>query len=245
MWLWTAAPNDQVIRWAAARGVAEIFAWTATGGTAMVDHGRLSDLKRRADAAGIRLSALGGDPSWVADPADALSWQRAVRDSGLFAGYHVDVEPYLRPEWALDRDAGVRAYLRLLDLLRPADGLPLEADVPFWYGEISVDGRNVADEILRRVDAVTVLTYRNTATGPNSVLDVGADMLARATTAGRAARLAAETQPMPGCAHCTFRDEGEAVMTTVLAAVDGAARAYPAYAGIGIHHYDSWAAMPP
>lgn len=244
MWLWSAAPAAEVIAWASARGVTEIFAWTATDGAAFVDLPRLTGLKHRADAAGIRLSALGGDPSWVADPAAALSWQRAVARSGLLAGCHVDVEPHVLSGWATNRAAGVRGYLRLLDALRTASDLPLEVDVPFWYGDIGVDGGNFADEILERVGAVTVMTYRNTATGPGSVLGVGADMLVRAAKAGRAARLAVETQPMPGSAHCTFHGMGEAAMSRVLAAVDGAARAYPAFAGIGIHHYDSWTEMP-
>jgi hypothetical protein len=47
-----------------------------------------------------------------------------------------------------------------------------QANVPFWYGENRVGGKNFTDEVLKRVDAVTVMSDRDTATGPNSVLDV-------------------------------------------------------------------------
>ncbi|OJF15536.1 hypothetical protein [Couchioplanes caeruleus] len=58
------------------------------------------------------------------------------------------------------------AFLTLLDRLRLGSTLPLEADVPFWYGEYEIGGRNFADEVLRRVNAVTVMSYRDTGTGP-------------------------------------------------------------------------------
>ena len=55
-----------------------------------------------------------------------------------------------------------------------------------------------------RVNAVTVMSYRDTATGANSMTAVGADMLTRASAAGKNVRLAAETQNLPDCTHCTL-----------------------------------------
>ncbi|MDP9796546.1 hypothetical protein J2S43_005058 [Catenuloplanes nepalensis] len=67
-------------------------------------------------------------------------------------------------------------YLSMLDKVRTGATLPIEVDVAFWYGEVTVTGgKNLAAETLKRVDAVTVMSYRNTATGPNSMYEVSRD----------------------------------------------------------------------
>lgn len=243
MWLWNRAAPATVISWAVARGVTEIFAHVTPNFIAEGDLPRLTELMVRADSAGIRLSALGGDPRWVFDYPAAMAWQAAAMNTGLFYRSHVDVEPYALDEWSSDREGTARSYLMLLDLLQAGDGRPLEVDVPFWYGTIPVNGGNLADEVLRRVDAVTVMSYRDTATGPNSMVAVGTDMLARASAQFRPVRLAAETQRLPDCPHCTFYEEGGRYMTTTLRKVDTAVAGYRMFAGIAVHHYGSWVAL--
>lgn len=97
--------------------------------------------------------------------------------------------------------------------------------------------------MLLRADAVTVMSYRDTATGPNSVTAVGADFLAKGSALGTPVRLATETQPLTECAHCTFAEEGTNALEATLAAVATEARSYPAFAGLAVHHYDSWRAL--
>jgi hypothetical protein len=243
MWLWTRADPAAVVTWAVGHGVREIYAYVPPDLPASGDLPRLRILKQRADAAGVRLTALGGDARWVFDPDAALAWQGTALGTGLFAGAHVDVEPYALTQWYADRPGTAAAYLNLLARLQAQSPAPLEADVPFWYATIPAGTGNLADQVLARVDAVTVMSYRDTATGPNSMLDVGADMLARGSAAGKPVRLAAETQRLADCPYCTFYEEGQAQLTKTLSAVDTAARAYPAYAGIAVHHYDSWVAL--
>ncbi|HWG99158.1 MAG TPA: hypothetical protein VNV66_07495 [Pilimelia sp.] len=245
MWLWSRADPAAVIHFAVARGVAEIYAAVPWNVGASGDLPRLQDLKQRADAAGIRLSALGGDPEWAVNHWAARTWQRSAMETGLFAATHVDVEPYVLDRWNTDRAGTVSAFLGMLDAMRANDPRPLEADVPFWYGGIAAGGRTLADEVLDRVDAVTVMSYRDTATGPNSMADVAADMLVRGTASGTPVRLGAETHPLPDCPYCTFAEEGQAAMLSTLAAVDAAVSGYQAYAGIAVHHYDSWRVLGP
>jgi hypothetical protein len=49
--------------------------------------------------------------------------------------------------------------------------------------------------------------------------------------------------PLADCAHCTFAEEGAASLSAALDAVDAVGAGYPAYAGIAVHHYDSWRAL--
>jgi hypothetical protein len=205
---------------------------------------RLRDLKQRADTAGIRLTALGGDPSWATDHTAALAWQRAVVSTKLFAGLHVDVEPYVTPGWTTDLGRTATAFLTMLDKLRTGSTLPLEVDVPFWYGQYTIGGRNLAAEVLRRVTAVTVMSYRDTGTGPNSMLEVSRDWLRRGAAAGKRVRLGAETGPLADCEHCTFAEEGATALGTGLAKADAATRTASGFNGIAVHHYSTWRALP-
>lgn len=243
-WLWGDQPAAEVVTWAADHGLQEIFVHVRPAVLTNGDLPRLQEMRRRADLAGIRLTALGGDPSWVTDHAAALGWQRAAVATGLFSGLHVDVEPYLTPGWSTDLNGTAKAFLSMLDALRAGSRLPLEADVPFWYGQYTVGGKNLAGEVLRRVSAITVMSYRDTGTGPNSILEVSRDWLARGAAAGKRVRLGAETGPLPDCPYCTFAEEGATILGNELAEVDAATRAVNAFAGIAVHHYGSWRTLP-
>lgn len=241
MWLWSRTEAAEVVPWAAAHGVTEIFAYVETNVAATPQLARLREIRKRAGAVGIRLIALNGEPEWVNDPARAVAWRRAVTATGLFAGLHVDVEPHVLPGWEANRAAIGARYLSMLDRLRDGARLPIEADVAFWYGEVTVTGgKNLAAEVLKRVGAVTVMSYRDTATGPNSMYEISRDWLARGANAGRKVRLGAETAPLGDCAHCTFAEEGATVLGGALSALDRAAAADEAYNGISIQHYTSW-----
>ncbi|MFB9362428.1 hypothetical protein [Actinoplanes nipponensis] len=244
MWLWGADPAAEVITWAVQQNVSEIFVYVAPSVLTDGGLGRLQELKERAVARRIKLRALGGETGWVTNHAAALAWQRTVVSTGLFDGIHLDVEPYLTDGWTTDLPATEAAYLKLLDRMRGASTLPLEADVPFWFGQYRVGRKNLADEVLRRVNGVTVMSYRDTATGPNSLLDVSSDWLARGKAAGKRVRLAAETGPLADCSYCTFHEEGMAALTLELAKVDAATRQTAAFGGIAVHHYGTWRSLP-
>ena len=244
MWLWGDNPAAEVVTWAAGQGVSEIFVYVSPSVLVNGDLARLQEMRQRADALKIKLSALGGDSSWVTDHRAALAWQRTVVRTGIFAGIHLDVEPYLTDGWTRDLTGTQQSFLALLDKMRTASALPIEADVPFWYGQYRVGAKNLADEVLRRVSAITVMSYRDTGTGPNSMLAISQDWLGRGATAGKRVRLGAETVPLPDCTHCTFHEEGAARLSQELAKVDAGTRQSPAFAGIAIHRYGTWRALP-
>ena len=244
MWLWGDNPATEVVTWAAQQGVSEIFVHVSPSVLTNGDLARLQDMRAQAGAKQIKLYALGGDTSWVTNHAAALAWQKAALKTGLFAGVHVDVEPYLLTAWSSDQAATLKSFLAMLDKMRAATKLPLEADVPFWYGEYKVGNKNFADEVLRRVSAVTVMSYRDTGTGPNSIMAVGQDWLNRGSVQAKRVRLSAETETLPDCGHCTFHEEGATVLARELARVDAATRTQPAFGGIAIHRYGTWRSLP-
>lgn len=238
MWLWEPAAPEAVVGWAAGHSVTTIFAYYDP----RADLARLTRLRALCDEAGITLDALGGEPAWTTDHATALGWARAAAATGLFRGLHVDVEPYLLPGWQQRQAVLVPRLLQLLDELARV-GPPVELDVPFWLPTVQVGGQNLADAVLDRVDGVTVMSYRNTATGGNSMLGVADDLLRRAGKAAKPARLGAETQALGDCGYCTFHGGTDSAMRATLREVDTAAQRYAAFEGIAVHQYDTWTAL--
>ncbi|MDT5031835.1 MAG: hypothetical protein QOC94_2006 [Actinoplanes sp.] len=245
MWLWSNSPAAEVVNWAALQNVSEIFVYVAPKVLTNGDLARLQQMRQRAGAKKITLQALGGDSSWTTDHAAALAWEKAVVTTGLFDGIHLDVEPYLTTGWSTDLQSTEKSFLTLLDKMRAASRLPIEADVPFWYGEYQTGGRNLADEVLNRVHAVTVMSYRDTADGPNSVLVLSQDWLRRGTAATKRVRLGVETGEIADCGYCTFYGDGAARLGRELAKVDAGTRQSSAYAGIAVHRYVTWRALKP
>jgi hypothetical protein len=98
--------------------------------------------------------------------------------------------------------------------------------------------------VLKRVKAVTVMSYRDTGTGPNSMLAVSEDWLARGAAVGKRVRLAAETNPLPDCHYCTFAEEGATRLTRELTKVDAATRRTAVFAGVAVHRYGTWRSLP-
>jgi hypothetical protein len=243
MWLWDNEPASDVVNWADAHGVQEIFVHVRPS-VLSNDLPWLQEMKRLADASQIRLTALGGDPAWTTDHAAALAWQRDVVATGLFSGLHIDVEPYLTAGWTNNFSGTATSFLSLLDKLRLGSKLTVEADVPFWYGQYTLAGKNLATEVLRRVSAITVMSYRDAGTGPNSILAVSQDWLTRGAAAGKRVRLGAETGPVADCPYCTFAEEGATALGNELAEVDAATRKTYSYAGVAVHHYGTWRDLP-
>ncbi|MEV6930359.1 hypothetical protein AB0M46_38565 [Dactylosporangium sp. NPDC051485] len=241
MWLWERDDPRPVVDWATANGVRALFAYYDPRAGA-ADLARLRELRQLCDAAGIALDALGGEPAWTTEHPAALAWAQGAAATGLFHGLHMDVEPYLLPSWKTDQAALVPQFLTLLDQVSSATDLPLELDVPFWLPTVAVPdgGGNLADAVLARTDGVTVMSYRNTATGANSMVGVADDLLRRAGKVAKPVRLGAETQPLGDCAYCSFHGSTATQLHQTLAAVDSAAQRYPAFAGIAVHQYDTW-----
>lgn len=246
-WVWGRPSTSTLVSFAAGQGVRDLFVsvpWRVT--EKPTDLAWLRDLRGRASAAGMRVHALGSETSWVDDPASALTWQREALSTGLFDGVHLDVEPWLHADWSGDRDALLRRWLDLLGTLAGDTALPVEADISFWLHEHAVDGQRVDEAVLARVDAVTVMSYRTTATGADSITGLGGTALAAAARAGKPARLAVETNHLGDDAVSrkqTFHGSTRRVLSSVLASVDAAVRSNPSYAGVAVHDAAGWQAL--
>jgi hypothetical protein len=251
MWVWSWSDAGSVVQLAQSRRVDTLFVAVPPDLTTSSSLPRVRDLVTQARGAGLRVDALGGDPGWVDNPTWAVDhWVRPTIATGLFTGLHVDVEPWTTTAWTTRQATTVSKYLTLLDRLVTASGArPVEADIPFWFDQVKAGKRSTLDrETMRRVSAVTIMAYRNTAAGADGTLAVAAAELASAAALGKPVRIGQETNylgPDPTEVKQTFYGQTLTRMNDQLAQVDSGARTYATYVGIAVHDFTGYAAMAP
>jgi hypothetical protein len=244
MWVWHVPPATELASTAAALQVSRVFVFV--GNRDRQDDQRLRQSVTLLHDAGVKVFALSGEPHWTTRHHLALAWARRALALAPFDGLHLDVEPHALPRWKHHPQPLAAHYLELLEEV-DALGSPVEVAVQFAYGRVVLDdGTNFADDILGRVDGVTVMSYRDTAEGGNGMIAIAQDWLTRADRVGVASWLSAETNALPSCPYCTFFEEGQSRMSDVLTAVDVAERAdHPTYQGFAIEDLDGWLALGP
>jgi hypothetical protein len=246
-WVWSRPDPAELLSWTRQHHIGELFLAVRADVADTDDLAWVRTLVQQARAEGVRVSALGGDPLWIDKPAAALEWARAAVGTGLFDGVHLDLEVWAHDDWGTRRDELVTGYLDLLRRLAAACPLPMEAGLAHWLHQVATaSGATLDAAVMRIVDAVTVLSFRNTATGPDSITEVGAAGLAAARRVGIPCRLAVETNDLgldPEQRKQTFHGKGITMLAKALATVDAMEASVTSYAGIAIQDYDGWRAL--
>ena len=255
MWVWDTSTPAATVDLAVSTGIDQLFVAVPPNLATSSQLPNIKALSDRARAAGIRVDALGGDPGWVDNPTWVVTyWLKPARNSGLFTGIHIDVEPYSTSAWGTDQPSVVSKYLTLLDKLKANAGTsPIEADIPFWFNTVAATASGGASssldrEIMKRTAGVTVMSYRNTATGPDGTLDIATAALTAGVALGKPVRLGQETTYLGDTAvdrKPTFYGWTRTDMETQLAQVNAGAAGYSSYAGLAIHSAAGYAAMTP
>ena len=212
----------------------------------------------QAHARGIAVFALDGAPSWVAPKGYTnqnrlMDWlgnyQSGSTDPARFDGIHLDVEPYLYSGWNSNRAATVKSYQSLIQRAAVSSAqlnLPLEADMPFWFDEITYQNTFgsglLAEWVIANTDGVTLMAYRDSAP---MIIDIVKNEIAMAEKYGKQVVVGVETGVTDEGSSITFAEEGEAFMNGQLNKVAAHYSAYPSYEGIAIHHVGSWMTLKP
>lgn len=246
MWVWHQRPAADLAAVTQALGVKRVFLFV--GKSSPEANKNIRQSVRLLHADDVEVYALSGEPQWTFRHHQALAWAHRALRLAPFDGLHMDVEPHALKNWKHDQQRLIVDYLELMDKLALLTS-HLEVDVQFAYGQIITPGGSTfADDILERVYGVTVMSYRDTAEGGNGMLAIAQDWLERATIAAKPVWLAAETNAYPDCVYCTFHEEGQAQMASVLTEVHTTERdsgLYPTYQGISIEDLDGWLALGP
>lgn len=212
----------------------------------------------KARAAGMAIYALDGAPDWVAPKGyvqqdQMMSWlslyQKGSGPAQKFSGVHLDVEPYLYSGWNTNRAATVKSYQALLTKAKSSTAelnLPIEADLPFWFDEISYKntyGKGVlAEWVIANTHSVTLMAYRDSAA---LITELVKNEIAYGEKYGKPVVVGVETGETDEGDFISFYEEGEAFMNVELAKISAHYTGAKGFGGIAIHHVDSWKTMAP
>ncbi|KGX89496.1 hypothetical protein [Pontibacillus marinus] len=133
---------------------------------------------------GIKVHALMGAPKWALESNLSIGKHRmdlvmeynasVSQENAKFIGIHFDIEPHVLDEWDTDRAGTIQQWSNTSQeyiSYAKQNGFMVGSDLPFW-----TDGKSVEPyypgfykEMIDRNDYVTVMAYRNTALGSNSI----------------------------------------------------------------------------
>lgn len=209
-----------------------------------------------AHAAAIQVIALNGAPQWglASDQSDIQKWvefvaayNQSVPADERFAGLHVDIEPYLLSEWSSDPAAVISQWMANIQYFvataHSQAGLPASADLAFWLDSIMVPGtaEPLGHWMVSQLDQVTIMAYRTTATGSNSILQVAGNELADASALGKTAVIGVDITDSGSAT--SFYTLGAQDMENQLAVVQQNLGNDRYYAGYSVNDFDVWSAL--
>jgi len=158
---------------------------------------------------GVEVYALDGYPSAPLEPEPLLKRAAKVADhnrrfpSERFAGFQIDVEPHLAPDFRLRPDDYGRRMIALAaqikEIIAP---LPLSIVLPFWYDSLTVENRSLSWHLLRACDEAVVMSYR---TDREEQLRLAREELLTGEKLGKPVRIGIETVRLPDELHIVYR----------------------------------------
>jgi hypothetical protein len=213
----------------------------------------LAALVGAASRQGVSVTLVGGDPSWALSAHHAAALEllaRAARIEARLAARGLarsgrvlfDVEPYLLPEWRAAPEATGAAYRELLQALAGAGraaGLGVWHTIPFWFPTTRVGGRPLHELVLEQSAGIVVMAYRNRAP---EVTSLAAPILAEAAKQGRPVLVAVETTCVDP-PQVTFCGQPAGRFRAALEEIALGLQGSPAFAGLAVHKYASWATL--
>jgi hypothetical protein len=213
----------------------------------------LAALVGAASRQGGTITLVGGDPAWALPAHRGAALElvaRAARIEARLAARGLprsgrvlfDVEPYLLPDWRTAPEATGAAYGDLLRAVAEAGraaGIGVWHTIPFWFPGKQVGGRALDELVLEQSAGIVLMAYRNRA---QEVTSLAVPILAAAAKQGRPVLVAVETTCVdpPQVTFCgqtagRFRDALEQIALGL--------QASPAFAGLAVHKYASWATL--
>ena len=205
----------------------------------------LDEMSGALHGAGMTVSALGGDPSWLGDPSLAAQWTRDVAAARLVDHVQLSVEPWTRPLWQTDRPKAVAQWHAVMDAVRAElpEGMSLGIDAPAWLASTSSGPHlSLMDGVMSRADSVAIVAFRDVAEGPDGVLALSADARAEAAAAGVPYTIGLETDSprVTGGPEYTFFDDGAAALEEQAHIIDDALGSDENYQGIAVERFRTW-----
>jgi hypothetical protein len=211
---------------------------------------------KRASMKNISVHALDGSPDWVSDSGtnnqkiffDWLTkFQNTSSANEKFNGVHLDVEPYLNPDYNINMNKTLESYQAfLLNSLSKSNylGLSLSIDIPFWFDGVNYNTKygtgSLADWIMKNTKNAVIMVYRDNAAGDNGIINLASKELALGKLYNTSVSIAVETQRSDEGNYVSFYEEGVNCMNRELDKVYANYKNNSSFGGFAIHNVMSW-----
>lgn len=221
----------------------------------------------KASKAGIAIEALGGDPSWAVSGREGpmlklASWvskyNLAAKPEERFDALHLDIKPYVLPQWKEDAKPLVQSWVvnmkLLLEQVKKDGAVEVNVDLPFWLDSYTVTGSRTTEDadneslshwFIGQLDHITLLAYRDSAQGNNGIIRLVEQEMIWADARNGSITVGVNTKPMPGEEFTTFAGKGAAQLESVIREVASAFTGHASYAGSAVHDIVYWGQLEP
>ncbi len=220
-------------------------------------------LIRQAAKRGIKIEALSGWRDWgmkskwqrpLAMTNSIIAFNKKYGPETQFIGIHLDIEPYLLPEWKTDaRYQMMQENLELLEQIRAkltaeAPGMTLAVDIPMWYdrrispeNSCVVEYRGVTKNFHQHIQDITdyvgIMSYVRRGTGPGSIQTAIENEMNYARAQGKYVLGGMETKQLLKEPSATFYGLPPERFVKEKNAVEEALKEDPAFGGMLVHQY--------
>lgn len=222
---------------------------------------------KAANARGMQVYALSGEPSWALRSNRAQLFQfvsriRRFNEEALqnqqFRGVNLDIEPYLLPDWSKHRESIIKQWTdTLIRVIPRIKGQPnrtaqkasqpptlkVSLDLPFWLNEYMTStpfGKEPLSRwMMQQADQITFMAYRNHALGKGGILDILKQEIDWAKKDRTPFVVGLETRDTKE-KQVTFHKAGAARLRSALIIVNSSLHDNPSYQGYAIHEFSSW-----
>jgi hypothetical protein len=211
---------------------------------------------KAASHQGIRVEALGGDPSWGLKSnrpyiQEFIEWVESyntnVEEDERFSGIHLDIEPYLLPEWKSDQDHTLEEWLSNMEYIarevQSPEPLEVSFDLPFWANKIEIPGYQdyyLSKWILKRFNTLVLMDYRDTALGDDGIVANALEAVKEASSLGKSVIVGVDISKSREGNKTTFHEEGSRKMEEELAITKDQLEKYDGFRGIAVHGFPAW-----
>ncbi|QRG65866.1 hypothetical protein [Brevibacillus choshinensis] len=211
---------------------------------------------REARRNGVQVHALAGSPTWgLKDNQNRVlamvdwvhTYNQRVSADEKFSGVHLDIEPYLLPEWKADPESVIRQWGEnaeaYLDLVHQDPALEVGCDIPFWldkYAMPKLPNTAFSQWLISQHDHVAIMSYRDQAEGPNSISSLVPQELGWADELGKKILLGVETKQSGEGNYVSFYEEGTQYMNQEIDKLSELMANHSSYGGIAVHSYEYW-----
>lgn len=210
---------------------------------------------KQAAEAGIEVHAMGGHPVWALQENRAKilrlvnyvkDYNRAVQGDERFHGIHLDIEPYVLPEWKIDSQRVISEWTSNMEVfvqeLKKDSNMQASMDMAVWLDKYSVPGTDISLSkwMIDHMDHISLMAFRDTAGGSNGIVTVTKEEIAFAEELNKPIMISVEMKESHEGNHITFYEEGSAYMEGELAKLQDLLTDSNSYTGNVVHAYEYW-----